>query len=269
VPLYLLIKVPPVVWAGALLGLALAWRPALLFGPDAERAPSPATRREIALLAFMVVFPPLCQVIGHGPAFTGMRHFLFVLPPLAVLAGTGFDALITALEGRVQILAHAASATLAAVLLWNVGLLVALHPDQYLYYSPLVGGLRGAAQRYDTDYWVNIMPEAVETLETYLNRTEGPLHGVPKHRYMVGVCGERLAFEKEADGRLKWTDGWREADFFIAPTHMHCDRAADGKTIATIERLGVPIGVVKDRRSLVRPDIARDRRRNTVPRRGS
>jgi hypothetical protein len=32
---------------------------------------------------------------------------------------------------------------------------------------------------------------------------------------------------------------------------MNCDRALDGRIIARIERLGVLIGVVKDRRALV------------------
>jgi hypothetical protein len=31
---------------------------------------------------------------------------------------------------------------------------------------------------------------------------------------------------------------------------MNCDRNLDGKVIATIERLGVTIGVVKDRRAI-------------------
>ena len=37
---------------------------------------------------------------------------------------------------------------------------------------------------------------------------------------------------------------------------MNCDRALDGAVIATIARLGVPIGVVKDRRALVRKNLA-------------
>src|ERR1700674_1473516 len=42
--------------------------------------------------------------------------------------------------------------------------------------------------------------------------------------------------------------GWLEADFYISPTHMHCNRIIDGKIIATIGRMGVMIGVVKDHR---------------------
>jgi hypothetical protein len=40
---------------------------------------------------------------------------------------------------------------------------------------------------------------------------------------------------------------------------MNCDRALDGKVIITISRLGAPIGVVKDRRALVHPSLARRR----------
>jgi hypothetical protein len=49
---------------------------------------------------------------------------------------------------------------------------------------------------------------------------------------------------------------WEQADFFIAPTHMNCDRILDGKVIVAIQRLGVPIGYVKDRRALTRPAVA-------------
>jgi len=37
---------------------------------------------------------------------------------------------------------------------------------------------------------------------------------------------------------------------------MNCDRARRGKVIATVERLGVVIGVVKDRRPITHPNLA-------------
>ena len=51
-------------------------------------------RRDLALLLVAAILPLACQVALHGPAFTGMRHFLFVLPALATLAGIGFDAVL-------------------------------------------------------------------------------------------------------------------------------------------------------------------------------
>ena len=131
-----------------------------------------------------------------------------------------------------------------------------MHPDEYLFFNPLVGGLEGASRRYATDYWVNIMPEAVGDLEKYLDQKGQLIDKRPGPHYLVAVCGERLPFEKVADARLQYTRDWRHADFFIAPTHMNCDRALDGRIVARIERLGVLIGVVKDRRAGVGPTLA-------------
>ena len=97
------------------------------------------------------------------------------------------------------------------------------------------------------DHGVNLL----DTAAPY--DTEGVVgKRAPRQRYLVAVCGERLPFEKEADARLEWTRDVRRAEFFIAPTHMNCDRALDGNVVANIERLGVVIGVVKDRRALLR-----------------
>jgi hypothetical protein len=185
-----------------------------------------------------------------------MRHFLFTVPPIAVLAGLGLSGTLRRLD-QVQPLAGAAG--LAIVLLalgWNATTLYRLHPDEYLFFNPLVGGLEGASRRYATDYWVNIMPEAVEDLEHYLDRSDRIAGKRPTRHYLVAVCGERLSFEKVADARLEWTRDWDHADFFIAPTHMNCDRALNGRIISTVERLGVPIGVVKDRRALLGQTLA-------------
>jgi hypothetical protein len=70
---------------------------------------------------------------------------------------------------------------------------------------------------------------------------------------------------KEADARLEWTPDVNRGDFFIAPTNMNCDRALDGRVIATIERLGVVIGVVKDRRALIKRNVAGISRSNIIP----
>jgi hypothetical protein len=250
VPAYILIKLPLLLLIGAAAAVLIA------AARRKRQAADSAQGRELALLAFTVAFPLACQVIAHGPAFTGMRHFLFVVPPLAVLAGIGLDKLLDLLETRSPVFGVAVAGAISLAVVWNGALLVRLHPAQYLFYNPLVGGLEGASRRYDTDYWVNIMPEAVDKLEAFLSRTENAASRKTGQNYTVAVCGERLPFEKEADPPLVWADDWRRADFFIAPTHMDCDTALEGKVIATIERLGVPIGVVKDRRGITRPGVA-------------
>jgi len=250
-PVYLGIKLPLIVLVGAALALCAAY---LARSSDTGRDRLRA--RETALVAATAILPVLIQVIGHGPVFSGMRHFTFVVPPLAVIAGIGFDRTLAWLEARHRALAGVALAALGGWFLWTASVLVRLHPYEYLYFNEFVGGFAGAAERYDSDYWGNLMHEAVAGLESFLDR-----EGKPAKPYFVAVCGERVPFEHEAVAhkRLKWAKDGDPADFFIASTHMHCDRALDGTVIVRIERMGALIGVVKDRRALTRANIDHSR----------
>jgi hypothetical protein len=259
-PVYLAIKLPIVVLIGA--ALAVAWSAWLGIGRSGNSETHPSgtltarepgggtAAEEVGILAITILFPLFCQVVGHGPSFTGMRHFLFVVPPLAVLAGVGAEACPSFLKpARRRGVALSVYLAVAAAFAWDAATLIKLHPYEYLFYNSLVGGLEGASRRYATDYWVNIMPVAVKDLERYLDRSDRRVESRPS-RYSVGVCGERVSFEHEADRRLQWTPDWDHADFFIAPSHMNCDQVLRGKIVGTIEADGIPIGVVKDLRGI-------------------
>jgi len=246
VPIYILVRVPLLTLFGAGLAMIFALLPRL-------SGTARPVRRDIALVSLTVIFPLLCQVICHGPAFTGMRHFLFVIPALAALAGIGLDAALTALATRGRAVASGALALVTACFVWNAVTLVRLHPYEYLFYNKAVGGLEGASRRYDLDYWFGSMPEALGQLEAYLRNTAPVDAGRPSPVYSVAVCGERLEFEKSVTlPQLRWDfkPEWSQSEFFIAPTHMNCDSDLDGKVIGTVERLGVVIAYVKDRRAL-------------------
>jgi hypothetical protein len=251
VPTYIAIKLTLVLIIGAGLGLVLAVLPC-----PAAQITNKLWRRETALVALAALFPLACDVIANVPGDTGMRHFLFTVPPIAVLAGLGLNGALSRLETIHRFAGSVGIAIVLIALSCNATTLYRLHPDEYLFFNPLVGGLEGASRRYATDYWVNIMPEAVGDLEKYLDENGQSIGKRPLPHYSVAVCGERLPFEKSADARLQYTRDLRHADFFIAPTHMNCDRALDGRIVATVERLGVVIGVVKDRRDLVGRTLA-------------
>jgi hypothetical protein len=249
VPIYILIRLPLLTLLGASLAIVFALLPRLA---DGSATPQ---RRDIALISLTVFFPLACQVIWHGPAFTGLRHFLFVIPPLAALMGVGLDAALTALARRGRPLVFGAVALGATCFLLDAVTLVRLHPYEYLFYNPVVGGLEGASRRYDLDYWFSSMPEALTQLEAYLRRTEPVGVAGAAQIYSVAVCGERLEFEKAVTlPQLRWDfmPKWDQSEFFIAPTHMNCDGDLDGKVIGTVERLGVTIAYIKDRRALTR-----------------
>ncbi len=150
-------------------------------------------------------------------------------------------------------------ALICAGFVWEGETLVRLHPYESLSYNSLVGGLPGAFRRYDLDYWFNSMPEAIHDLEAYVRKTSPAGSIQPPRIYSVAVCGERLPFDHTVTlPQLRWDFGsaWDESEFFIAPTQMNCDLDLDGKIVATVERLGVPIAYVKDRRSIVKRPLA-------------
>jgi hypothetical protein len=246
-PEYIAIKLPLVMLASACIAvIAAAWAMVTRAGTPLDRR----SRQDMAILLFAVVFPLACQILGNGPSFTGMRHYLFVVPPIAVLAGIGIHLGLSFLDRQGRWAAAGAVAVVAAAFVADVATLVRLHPYEYLFFNSLVGGLEGASRRYETDYWVNVMPAAVKELEHFIDSTDistDPTHRTP---YLVAVCGERVSFENEADPRLKFTADWNQADFYIAPTHMDCDRVLRGRVVGVIERVGVPIGVVKDLRGI-------------------
>ena len=108
------------------------------------------------------------------------------------------------------------------------------------------------------DYWFNSMPEAIHLLEAYLRRTAPLDANWSTETYSVAVCGERLPFEKTVtlpQLHFDFKPRWEQSEFFIAPTHMNCDRDLDGNVIGVVERLGVPIAYVKDRRAIINSSV--------------
>jgi len=239
VPGYLAIKLPIVILGGAIVAL-----PFLLMRPSYFR------RRKILLIAFIAAFPLACEMILEGPAFSGVRHYSFLIPPLAVLAAFGLDAALRNIP--LAAMRTAATAAVAGVFLWEGATLVRLHPYENMHYNFLVGGLEGASRQYVMDYWLNMLLEAMRGLSAYLDKIEAR-EGV-RRIYRVGICGEKFAFENYADARMQhaW---WLDADFYISPTNMDCDRLVDGVPIVTIERFGAPIGIVKDRRGFTQTEL--------------
>jgi Dolichyl-phosphate-mannose-protein mannosyltransferase len=248
VPIYIAIRVPLIMlFAAALTMISAQWP---------GRTSGSRQHREITLISLMVIFPLACQVIWHGPGFTGLRHFLFLIPVMAVLAGIGLDKLLAALATRGRIAASGGLAIVTACFLWDAVTLIRLHPYEYLFYNSLVGGLEGASRRYDLDYWFASMPEAIGQLEAYLRRNAPADASWPTEVYSVAVCGERPSFDKTVTlPQLRWDfmPQWQQSQFFIAPTQLNCDRDLDGEVIGTVERLGVVIAYVRDRRALTRP----------------
>jgi hypothetical protein len=98
-------------------------------------------------------------LISRPSMYDGLRHFLFVLPPIFLFTGLAFEFLIE----------HIAPSWLRAGLVLiliapGIAGIIQLHPYEYTYYNSFVGGTSGIFRRYETDYWLTCYKEAMEKL---------------------------------------------------------------------------------------------------------
>ena len=112
----------------------------------------------LLLVLGATVFPPVYAVVKGSNLYDGMRHFLFIVPPMAVLAGVVLEHLWRATRrirpGRAQAaLAIVFGGACALVSAYHLALLVRLHPVQSVYFNRASGGIPAAYENYDIDYY--------------------------------------------------------------------------------------------------------------------
>jgi hypothetical protein len=207
-------------------------------------------RRSLQLLVVLLAgfFPVVFFVFFRPTAYNGIRHFLFVVPPMAVLAALGLDLLWTRLARFGRVYRRLFGAALTIVLVIQCWVMIQLHPDEYVYYNILTGGVKGAQGAYELDYWGNSLLEATKDLSEYIAMENGdkPI----TRTYKVAVCGHRLSAAYFFPEYMEFTKKLEEADFLVAFTQANCQRHFEGKQIISVERFGVALSVVKDRRYL-------------------
>jgi hypothetical protein len=176
-----------------------------------------------------------------------MRHFIFVLPPIACAAALVADRALERL-GRVR-WRRQAYAALALYGAFHVGVMALLHPDEYIYYNLLVGGVHGARGLFKLDYWANSYAEAVQGLDDYLRAEYGA--EFMDHDFTVAVCGPPGSAGYYFPSNFIYTQDRDQAEFFIAFTKDNCDKAVPGNVIFRVERMDTLLSLVIDRREIL------------------
>ncbi len=239
VPKLLLLKLPEGFVVLAIAGLAGAlvavWRGNL----------EPWRRAGLALMVTTAVLPIALVVATRPVVYNGVRHFLFVIPPLAIIAGLAGAYIIRFLAVRSRL----ATAAVAAVLAASVGLsvydLARMHPYQYAQFNRVAGGLRGADDRYMIDYWGLGLKEAAETLRDRLE--EGHVTPPRGRRWRVAVCGPTQTLLVELGPGFDVANEAPGADFAISLGTFYCAEL-DAPIVAEVERDGVVLARAYDLR---------------------
>ncbi|WP_257449017.1 hypothetical protein [Archangium lipolyticum] len=201
------------------------------------------------LLLFAVLFPIAAAIVARSTVYDGMRHFLFVLPPLAVLAAWGVSSLWDVVGPRAVRVGVAVAC--AAGMAWVVGEMVSLHPYQSVYFNRLLaGGLRGAAGRFETDYWGASYREAAEwLLREYHPDTNEPI--VVANRSVDFLSSYFL--ERASGGRFMGASDGRDPHIILTTERWDWHKRTPGRLLHVVSRQGVPLAYVFE----VRPPAPR------------
>lgn len=239
---YLAIKLPEAALLG-LLSLPLLW----LFCRDALCIAERSTRMVMTTLLVGILFP-LTFIMEDRPAlYNGVRHFTFLLPLLAILSAWSIVAVWRALASshmRGQTIFQSIWAgVMAGLMLVTLVDIIQLHPYQYVRLNRLAGDQTKAQFKWEGDYWSSALRAAADQLtEMKLPERTQP--------YWVAACVDTPQIEPYLDGRFSVTRRWEEADFFLSTTNMHCHEVMKGKLAGGVQRQGMWLAVVKDRRQL-------------------
>ncbi|MGE0061869.1 MAG: ArnT family glycosyltransferase [Xanthobacteraceae bacterium] len=239
VPHLFALKLPEGLLIFVAIGTALAlWRIAGKTETDGK-----TTRANLLIVLVAAVLPIAIAVITRPAGYNGIRHFLFAVPPLALLAGLAVPWLLDRARRHSRHAVIVVALLFAAAILDPLAAMIRLHPYEYTYFNLLAGSERGARKNYMIDYWGLSLKQAADALRGRLAATgEAPPQG---RRWTVAVCGPhptaRVALGDGYD--LTWDP--KGADFALMLGEFYCAKL-DAPEIATVERAGVTYARVYD-----------------------
>jgi 4-amino-4-deoxy-L-arabinose transferase-like glycosyltransferase len=201
------------------------------------------------LLQLWLLFPLVFFVVVRPTVYDGIRHFLFLLPAIALFAAMGAGWIVSWFRGAGG--RRLAFVAMAVLLLWPVRDLIILHPYQSSYFNGLVGGVSGAWRDYDTDYWASSYKEAAE----WINGRAVEARGRPVKVLLAGTepvarcfghylhANVKFQTFNARDSNAPWPEG---VDYYVALTRRHYHENFPGVPVVhTIGRDGAIFAVIK------------------------
>jgi 4-amino-4-deoxy-L-arabinose transferase-like glycosyltransferase len=212
-------------------------------------------RRGGALFAVMMsaFFPVIVAMIAHPALYNGLRHFLFVIPPFAVLGGFAGAAIFDFARRQGRGYAMAAAVVFLAGIALPITDIIRLHPFQYSSYNWISGGVKMAHDNYMLDYWGLAFKQASDALRNKLGeRDENP---PPGRRWVVEICGPQRPAEVALGPKFETTWNRSIVDFAMMLGTFYCRDDIKAPILAEIRREGVLYARVYDLRGRRAPNL--------------
>jgi len=243
-PTWLAISLPEFYFVSLGVGCLLAYR----FVSTMSSTPNQVGQLiKVGLLTFVFCSPILTVIALHSTVYDGIRHFLFVLPPLAILAGVSFASLLR--SNTKAIIRYGCTAVIFVCTGITAMDMIQVHPYQSVYFNRAVaGGLPSASKRFETDYWGSSYKEGAQwVIHNYRVDTSRKIR-VANCSSVPFLTGH---FFEGPDARQRFINVKRHQDphVFLTTTRFKCHEKARGRVLHVVERQGVPLLYIFELRS--------------------
>ena len=219
-PALLAIQLTEPVWALSIVG----WLVSIVGG---------AKKRELVELSLLWFVIPLALFIAmHIALYDNFRQILFIVPPIFLMAGVAFEKIKNT---KWQI------ALIVLSLIPGVMGIVSLHPYEYIYYNSFIGGVDGAHERYELDYWGVSYREAAE----YVNSVAPPNAAIwvegPSHLFALFAREDLKIYSPSEVERAE------SYSYVVALTRYNFDETTypDAEVVYQIVRGNAALAVIK------------------------
>lgn len=203
---------------------------------------SVARARGILIVAMAALAPIAFVIITRASLYDGVRHILFTLPPLAVLAAWSLSRCFPLIRRFPVPFVALAAAQVGAVLF----LLVRLHPLEYIATNAFAGWTPGSYGRFELDYWNVAATPALRRLEKRM-RDETTGNAAPRLMICIPWREHMVAPMFRRPWRIEQNP--RDADFIIETERYRCARDTQDKLIDEVMRFDRPFAWTFRRRA--------------------
>ncbi len=118
--------------------------------------------KSLRIIIFWFAFMVAYVLIMRPPMYDNYRHFLFILPPVFIVAGFAMEQLSEWIKP-----VWLSAAVMLGILSFGIRGTLRLHPYEYAYYNSFAGGVSGAQGTFETDYWLTCYKETMEAFDDF------------------------------------------------------------------------------------------------------
>lgn len=209
----------------------------------------------IGLLIFSFGFPIFYIIYKKAVVYDALRHIIFVMPPMAILGSLFYCFLYEkyALSKNNKIIA---GVLMMALMILPLKHMISNHPNQYIYFNEIFGGVDKAFGYYELDYYQNSGKVATDWIKQNILKNKNEKVKILSN---LGTI-DKYFFDVDTSKLFVSYGRWRERDHldwdyyvaysrFIEPENLQNHAWPPKNTIHEIKVDNTPVLVIIERKN--------------------